>query len=127
MAIMLSGREPLKASISAVLHTQVYVQCPQEYTLRSRIATLIQDLLLVLKASHCLQPSSQWYTNQLQGIVHTASHESELKLFRMPFEEDTQLSPSLVDWTHRLSFQEMAIDSECKNTHYMFVILKDSG
>jgi len=79
--------------------------------LRSRIATLVQDLLLVLKASHCLQPSAQWYTNQLQATVQPASHESELKLFRMPFEEDTQLSPSLVGWTNQLSFQEMAIDS----------------
>ena len=79
--------------------------------MRSRIATLIQDLLLVLKASHCLKPSAQWYTNKLQAIVQSASHESELKLFRMPFEEDTQLSPSLMNWTNQLSFQEMAIDS----------------
>ena len=92
---------------------QVYVQSPREYILRARIAALIQDVLLVLRSSHCLQPCAHWYTSELQGLVDAGACDARLKLFRMPAEaeEGAQSPPSLATWTRsRLSFQEMAPD-----------------
>lgn len=60
---------------------QDYVQSPMEWRARRKLAILIQHLLTVFRASHCLPFFVQWYSQSLQSL-HTTPEgaPSELSL-----------------------------------------------
>ena len=54
-------------------YMQEFIQSPAEYKLRSKLATLVQGLVQVLKSSNTILPCAHWYTSKLKQLLTTRS------------------------------------------------------